>query len=86
MGWTNKEYIADRLIENTDLSSLRWELKNLLYRSVSPASSCDRFLEKMKDMGQADVTDILLPLTFHCLEYGQIRAEKSFRKKCFCAE
>ena len=30
VGWTNKDYVADRVLKSTDFNTLRSELKNLL--------------------------------------------------------
>ncbi|MFN3384769.1 MAG: hypothetical protein ACK401_07730 [Archaeoglobaceae archaeon] len=43
LGWTNKDYVADRILKNTDFKILRSELKNLLYGSAPLASRYDRF-------------------------------------------
>lgn len=57
--WTNKDYVVDRLIKSTDLTTFKSELKNLLYGSASMASRYDKFFEKVKGMGPAGVTEIL---------------------------
>ncbi|MBO3842694.1 MAG: hypothetical protein FGF48_09825 [Candidatus Brockarchaeota archaeon] len=59
VGWTNKDYVADRILKSTDFNTLRSELKNLLYGAAPLASRYDRFFEKVKFIGPAGVTEIL---------------------------
>ncbi|MEM3104282.1 MAG: hypothetical protein QXD69_02115 [Candidatus Bathyarchaeia archaeon] len=59
VGWTNKDYVADRILKSTDFNTLKSELKNLLYGSAPLASRYDRFFEKVKGVGPAGVTEIL---------------------------
>jgi hypothetical protein len=59
VGWTNKDYVADRVLKSTDFNTLRSELKNLLYGAAPLADRYDRFFEKVKGIGPAGVTEIL---------------------------
>ncbi|MEM3466046.1 MAG: hypothetical protein QXU11_10705 [Thermoproteota archaeon] len=59
VGWTNKDYVADRILKSTDFNTLRSELKNLLQGAAPLASRYDRFFEKVKYIGPAGVTEIL---------------------------
>lgn len=59
IGWTNKDYVADRILEKTDFDTLRSELKNLLYGDGPLASRYDRFFERVKGIGPAGVTEII---------------------------
>ena len=45
-GWTNKDYVADRVLKNTDFNTLKSELKNLLYGTAPLPNRYDRFLRK----------------------------------------
>jgi hypothetical protein len=58
-GWTNKDYVADRVLKNTDFNTLKSELKNLLYGTAPLPNRYDRFFEKVKGIGPAGVTEIL---------------------------
>lgn len=59
VGWTNKDYVADRILKSTDFNALKSEVKNLLYGTAPFASRYDRFFEKVKFIGPAGVTEIL---------------------------
>ena len=58
-GWTNKDYVTDRILESTDFNTLRSELKNLLYGDAPLADRYDRFFKKVKGIGPAGITEIL---------------------------
>lgn len=59
LGWTNRDYVTDRILKNTDFKIVRSELKNLLYGSEPFSSRYDRFFEKVKGIGPAGITEIL---------------------------
>jgi len=59
-GWTNKDYVVDRIIKNTDFNTLKSELKNLLYGTAPLPDRYDRFFKKVKGIGPAGVTEILM--------------------------
>ncbi|MEM2180876.1 MAG: hypothetical protein QXP32_08710 [Nitrososphaeria archaeon] len=58
-GFTNKDYVADKILEKTSFDALKSELKNLLYGTEPFAKRYDRFFEKVKGIGPAGVTEIL---------------------------
>ncbi|MEM3384543.1 MAG: hypothetical protein QXE78_03290 [Nitrososphaeria archaeon] len=58
-GFTNKDYVADKILEKTSFEVLKSELKNLLYGTEPFAKRYDRFFEKVKGIGPAGVTEIL---------------------------
>lgn len=59
VGWTNKDYVADRVLKSTDFNTLRSELKNLLYGAAPLPNRYDRFFDRVKGIGPAGVTEIL---------------------------
>lgn len=58
-GWTNKDYLADSMLKRTDFSSLKSELRNLLYGNASLKARYDGFFERVKGIGPAGITEIL---------------------------
>jgi len=58
-GWTNKDYVADRVLKSTDFNTLRSELKKLLYGHDPLAERYDRFFEIVRGIGPAGITEIL---------------------------
>jgi len=59
VGWTNKDYVADRILKSTDFNTLRSELKKLLYGHDPLAERYDRFFEIVRGIGPAGITEIL---------------------------
>jgi hypothetical protein len=58
-GFTNKDYVADRILKSTDFNTIKSELKNLLYGDKPLSIRYDEFFEKVKGIGPAGVTEIL---------------------------
>lgn len=58
-GWTNKDYVADRVLKSIDFNTLRLELKKLFYGHDPLAERYDRFLEIVRGIGPAGITEIL---------------------------
>jgi len=58
-GWTNKTYVANRVLESNDLSLIRSELKNLLWGGEPLEERYDRFRRTVKGLGPAGMTEIM---------------------------
>jgi len=58
-GWTNKKYVADRLIQENGLENVRRELKKLIYGHEPLEERYDNF-KKIKWFGTASTTEILV--------------------------
>jgi hypothetical protein len=76
IGWTNKDYVVDRVLASKDINSLRSELRRLLYGGGRFSERYDNFTKNVKGLGPAALTEILA--FFNPLEYG-IWNEKSRR-------
>lgn len=57
--WGNKAYVANRIIEENGLETLREALRELLWSDKSLEERYDNFSERIKGIGPASVTEIL---------------------------
>ena len=76
IGWTNKDYVVDRVLANKDIGTLKSELKRLFYGRGPFSERYDHFTKNVRGLGPAALTEILA--FFNPLEYG-IWNEKSRR-------
>ena len=74
VGWTNKDYVADRVLTYKDIKELRSELKELLYGKDPFPQRYDHFSRSIRGLGPSGLTEILA--FFNPQEYG-IWNEKS---------
>jgi len=74
VGWTNKDYVADRVLTYKDIKELRSELKELLYGKAPFPQRYDHFSRNVRGLGPSGLTEILA--FFNPQEYG-IWNEKS---------
>jgi hypothetical protein len=74
VGWTNKDYVADRVLTYKDIKELRSELKELLYGKDPFPQRYDHFSRSVRGLGSSGLTEILA--FFNPQEYG-IWNEKS---------
>jgi hypothetical protein len=74
VGWTNKDYVADRVLTYKDIKELRSELKELLYGKAPFPQRYDHFSRSVRGLGPSGLTEILA--FFNPQEYG-IWNEKS---------
>jgi hypothetical protein len=74
VGWTNKDYVADRVLTYKDIKELRSELKELLYGKAPFPQRYDHFSRSVRGLGPSGLTEILA--FFNHQEYG-IWNEKS---------
>jgi hypothetical protein len=74
VGWTNKDYVADRVLTYKDIKELRSELKELLYGKDPFPQRYDHFSRSVRGLGPSGLTEILA--FFNPQEYG-IWNEKS---------
>ena len=58
-GWGNKEYVSDRMLENTGFDELKQQLKNILNGSDPFPKRYDDFFKTVKYIGPAGLTEIL---------------------------
>lgn len=58
-GWTNKDYVASRVLKSTDFNLFKSELRNLLHGDAPLGVRYDKFFERVKGIGPAGVTEIL---------------------------
>jgi len=58
-GWTNKTYVADRVLKTNELSHLKSELRNLLWGDEPLEQRYDEFMKTVKGLGPASVTEIM---------------------------
>jgi len=56
--WGNKTYLAQKIVNENGLEKLREQLKNLA-NTNEPESAYSRFLQEIKGLGPASVTEIL---------------------------
>jgi len=76
VGWTNKDYIADRVLAYKYVEEVKSELRELLYGNGPFPQRYDHFSKSVKGLGPAGLTEILA--FFNPREYG-IWNEKSRR-------
>jgi hypothetical protein len=57
--WKNQQYILDKIISSNGLEKLRKALADLLCGQGAVAERYDRFLERIKHLGPASVTEML---------------------------
>ena len=76
IGWTNKDYVVDRVLASKDIDALKSELRRLFYGRGPFSERYDHFTRNVKGLGPAALTEILA--FFNPLEYG-IWNEKSRR-------
>jgi len=57
--WGNKQYLAQKVIEDNGLDSLREELRHLLDRTVPREARYERAIGRIRGLGPASVTEIL---------------------------
>jgi hypothetical protein len=74
VGWTNKDYVADRVLTYKDIKELRSELKELLYGKDPFPQRYDHFSRSVRGLGPSGLSEILA--FFNPQEYG-IWNEKS---------
>ena len=75
-GWTNKDYVADRVLADRGIEVIKSELRRLLYGKGPFSERYDHFTKNVRGLGPAGLTEILA--FFNSLEYG-IWNEKSRR-------
>jgi len=57
--WSNKAYVAQKLVEENGLECLRQNLRLLYSQEIDPVEAYDRFLSSVKRWGPASVTEML---------------------------
>jgi hypothetical protein len=73
-GWTNKDYVADRVLADKGIEAVKSELRRLLHGKGPFSERYDHFTKNVRGLGPAGLTEILA--FFNPLEYG-IWNEKS---------
>ncbi|RLF03403.1 MAG: hypothetical protein DRK00_08840 [Thermoprotei archaeon] len=67
--WTNKDYVVQRILEDNDgIENIKRNLKDLLYGAGPFPQRFDRFLNNVKGIGPAMITEILC--FFNPSDYG----------------
>jgi hypothetical protein len=75
-GWTNKDYVIDRILKDKDIDVIKSEFRKLLYGKSPFPERYDSFTRNVRGLGPAGLTEILA--FFNPQEYG-IWNEKSRR-------
>lgn len=58
IGWTNKDYVVDKIIENNGFNKIKKSLKEILYSKDPLETRFDNF--KVKGLGTSSLTEILV--------------------------
>ncbi len=58
-GWTNKTYVADRVLKSNDLSTLKAQLYDLFWGKSPLPNRFDKFSASINGLGPAGMTEIL---------------------------
>ena len=67
--WKNQQYILDKIISSNGLEKLRRELAELLCGREEVAARYERFLENIKYLGPASVTEMLASKTPNAMRH-----------------
>jgi hypothetical protein len=59
IGWTNKDYVVDRILASKDIDALKSELRRLFYGKDSFSERYDHFTRNVRGLGPAALTEIL---------------------------
>lgn len=81
--WGNKDYLVQKIIDDNGIDKIRTQFGDLLYGSHSFENRFDRFIEEIKGLGPASLTEILCLFDPNKYSIWNDKARKALRNLKF---